>query len=159
MQAMINKTTLLIVLSHNDDVSGKMGKFGKFGIIYYDINQIITMAAMTHTKHFEAYGQMKEIQYKVFHLLKYWMTMQYDNMGQVMNKEMKMGPYINTTCYAYEEDAKSQFQTISNNDRPLWQYSYDFSGNLYLLIPRNSTWLTPLWYNLQGHITRLGDMQ
>ncbi len=43
-----------------DDVSGKTEQFGKFGVIYYDINQIITTAVMTHTKHFDAYGRVKK---------------------------------------------------------------------------------------------------
>uniref|UniRef100_A0A8W4FCH5 Teneurin-4 n=1 Tax=Sus scrofa TaxID=9823 RepID=A0A8W4FCH5_PIG len=159
MQAVINETPLPIDLYRYDDVSGKTEQFGKFGVIYYDINQIITTAVMTHTKHFDAYGRMKEVQYEIFRSLMYWMTVQYDNMGRVVKKELKVGPYANTTRYAYEYDADGQLQTVSINDKPLWRYSYDLNGNLHLLSPGNSARLTPLRYDLRDRITRLGDVQ
>uniref|UniRef100_A0A8C0FYM0 Teneurin-4 n=1 Tax=Bubo bubo TaxID=30461 RepID=A0A8C0FYM0_BUBBB len=159
MQAVINETPLPIDLYRYDDVSGKTEQFGKFGVIYYDINQIITTAVMTHTKHFDAYGRMKEVQYEIFRSLMYWMTVQYDNMGRVVKKELKVGPYANTTRYSYEYDADGQLQTVSINDKPLWRYSYDLNGNLHLLSPGNSARLTPLRYDLRDRITRLGDVQ
>ncbi|CAO2613787.1 Tenm4 [Lemmus lemmus] len=159
MQAVINETPLPIDLYRYDDVSGKTEQFGKFGVIYYDINQIITTAVMTHTKHFDAYGRMKEVQYEIFRSLMYWMTVQYDNMGRVVKKELKVGPYANTTRYSYEYDADGQLQTVSINDKPLWRYSYDLNGNLHLLSPGNSARLTPLQYDLRDRITRLGDVQ
>ncbi|XP_074917885.1 teneurin-4 isoform X1 [Chelonoidis abingdonii] len=159
MQAVINETPLPIDLYRYDDVSGKTEQFGKFGVIYYDINQIITTAVMTHTKHFDAYGRMKEVQYEIFRSLMYWMTVQYDNMGRVVKKELKVGPYANTTRYSYEYDSDGQLQTVSINDKPLWRYSYDLNGNLHLLSPGNSARLTPLRYDLRDRITRLGDVQ
>lgn len=42
MQAVINETPLPIDLYQFDDISGKVEQFGKFGVIYYDINQVIT---------------------------------------------------------------------------------------------------------------------
>ena len=58
-----------------------MEHFGKFGVIYYDINQIITTAVMTLSKHFDTHGRIKEVQYEIFRSLMYWMTVQYDSMG------------------------------------------------------------------------------
>ncbi|XP_045560112.1 teneurin-4 isoform X9 [Salmo salar] len=159
MQAVINETPLPIDLYRYDDVSGKTEQFGKFGVIYYDINQIITTAVMTHTKHFDAYGRVKEVQYEIFRSLMYWMMVQYDNMGRVVAKELKVGPYANTTRYTYEYDADGQLQVVSINDKPLWRYSYDLNGNLHLLSPGNSARLTPLRYDLRDRITRLGDVQ
>ncbi|XP_064414034.1 teneurin-4 isoform X3 [Latimeria chalumnae] len=159
MQAVINETPLPIDLYRYDDVSGKTEQFGKFGVIYYDINQIITTAVMTHTKHFDAYGRVKEVQYEIFRSLMYWMTVQYDNMGRVVKKELKVGPYANTTRYFYEYDADGQLQTVSINEKALWRYSYDLNGNLHLLSPGNSARLTPLRYDLRDRITRLGDIQ
>uniref|UniRef100_A0AAY4CW13 Teneurin-4 n=1 Tax=Denticeps clupeoides TaxID=299321 RepID=A0AAY4CW13_9TELE len=159
MQAVINETPLPIDLYRYDDVSGKAEQFGKFGVIYYDINQIITTAVMTHTKHFDAYGRVKEVQYEIFRSLMYWMMVQYDNMGRVVTKELKVGPYANTTRYTYEYDADGQLQVVSLNDKPLWRYSYDLNGNLHLLSPGNSARLTPLRYDLRDRITRLGDVQ
>lgn len=40
MQAVINETPLPIDLYQFDDISGKVEQFGKFGVIYYDINQV-----------------------------------------------------------------------------------------------------------------------
>ena len=77
MQAVINETPLPIDLYRYDDVSGKTEQFGKFGVIYYDINQIITTTVMIHTKHFDAYGRMKEVQYEIFRSLMYWTVIQY----------------------------------------------------------------------------------
>ncbi|MBN3292063.1 TEN4 protein, partial [Polypterus senegalus] len=159
MQAVINETPLPIDLYRYDDVSGKTEQFGKFGVIYYDINQIITTPVMTHTKHFDAYGRVKEVQYEIFRSLMYWMMVQYDNMGRVVSKELKVGPYANTTRYSYEYDADGQLQTVSINDKPLWRYSYDLNGNLHLLSPGNSARLTPLRYDSRDRITRLGDVQ
>uniref|UniRef100_A0A8C8A937 Teneurin-4 n=1 Tax=Oryzias sinensis TaxID=183150 RepID=A0A8C8A937_9TELE len=159
MQAVINETPLPIDLYRYDDVSGKTEQFGKFGVIYYDINQIITTAVMTHTKHFDAYGRVKEVQYEIFRSLMYWMMVQYDNMGRVVAKELKVGPYANTTRYTYEYDADGQLQVVSINDKPLWRYNYDLNGNLHLLSPGNSARLTPLRYDIRDRITRLGDVQ
>uniref|UniRef100_A0A8C5FST6 Teneurin transmembrane protein 4 n=1 Tax=Gadus morhua TaxID=8049 RepID=A0A8C5FST6_GADMO len=158
MQAVINETPMPIDLYRYDDVSGKTEQFGKFGVIYYDINQIITTAVMTHTKHFDAYGRVKEVQYEIFRSLMYWMMVNYDNMGRVVVKELKVGPYANTTRYTYEYDADGQLQAVSINDKPLWRYSYDLNGNLHLLSPGNTGRLTPLRYDPRDRITRLGDV-
>lgn len=40
MQAVINETPLPIDLYRNVDVSGLVEQFGKFNVIYYDLNQV-----------------------------------------------------------------------------------------------------------------------
>ncbi|KAM6941261.1 teneurin-3 [Lycodopsis pacificus] len=159
MQAVINETPLPIDLYQFDDISGKVEQFGKFGVIYYDINQIISTAVMTYTKHFDQHGRIKEIQYEIFRSLMYWITIQYDNMGRVTKREIKIGPFANTTKYGYEYDVDGQLQTVSLNEKMLWRYNYDLNGNLHLLNPGNSGRLTPLRYDLRDRITRLGDIQ
>uniref|UniRef100_A0A8C7YYA3 Teneurin transmembrane protein 3 n=1 Tax=Oryzias sinensis TaxID=183150 RepID=A0A8C7YYA3_9TELE len=159
MQAVINETPLPIDLYQFDDISGKMEQFGKFGVIYYDINQIISTAVMTYTKHFDVHGRIKEIQYEIFRSLMYWITIQYDNMGRVTKREIKIGPFANTTKYGYEYDVDGQLQTVYLNEKLMWRYNYDLNGNLHLLNPGNSGRLTPLRYDLRDRITRLGDVQ
>ncbi|KAK2919532.1 hypothetical protein Q8A73_003903 [Channa argus] len=159
MQAVINETPLPIDLYQFDDISGKVEQFGKFGVIYYDINQIISTAVMTYTKHFDQHGRIKEIQYEIFRSLMYWITIQYDNMGRVTKREIKIGPFANTTKYGYEYDVDGQLQTVSLNEKIMWRYNYDLNGNLHLLNPGNSGRLTPLRYDLRDRITRLGDVQ
>uniref|UniRef100_A0A1A8RL07 EGF-like domain-containing protein n=1 Tax=Nothobranchius rachovii TaxID=451742 RepID=A0A1A8RL07_9TELE len=155
MQAVINETPLPIDLYQFDDISGKMEQFGKFGVIYYDINQIISTTVMSYTKHFDQHGRIKEIQYEIFRSLMYWITIQYDNMGRVTKREIKIGPFANTTRYGYEYDDDGQLQTVSLNEKLMWRYSYDLNGNLHLLNPGNSGRLTPLRYDLRDRITRL----
>ncbi|CAF93826.1 unnamed protein product, partial [Tetraodon nigroviridis] len=159
MQAVINETPLPIDLYQFDDISGKMEQFGKFGVIYYDINQIISTAVMTYTKHFDQDGRIKEIQYEIFRSLMYWITIQYDSVGRVIKREVKIGPFANTTKYGYEYDVDGQLQTVSLNEKIMWRYNYDLNGNLHLLNPGNSGRLTPLRYDLRDRITRLGDVQ
>uniref|UniRef100_A0A8D0L4Z0 Teneurin-3 n=1 Tax=Sphenodon punctatus TaxID=8508 RepID=A0A8D0L4Z0_SPHPU len=159
MQGVINETPLPIDLYQFDDISGKVEQFGKFGVIYYDINQIISTAVMTYTKHFDAHGRIKEIQYEIFRSLMYWITVQYDSMGRVTKREIKIGPFANTTKYAYEYDVDGQLQTVYLNEKIMWRYNYDLNGNLHLLNPSNSARLTPLRYDLRDRITRLGDVQ
>ncbi|KAJ8416553.1 hypothetical protein AAFF_G00358410 [Aldrovandia affinis] len=159
MQGVINETPLPIDLYQFDDISGKVEQFGKFGVIYYDINQIISTAVMTYTKHFDAHGRIKEIQYEIFRSLMYWITIQYDNMGRVTKREIKIGPFANTTKYGYEYDVDGQLQTVYLNEKMMWRYNYDLNGNLHLLNPSNSARLTPLRYDLRDRITRLGDVQ
>lgn len=86
--------------------------FGKFGVIYYDINQIITTAVMTLSKHFDTHGRIKEVQYEIFRSLMYWMTVQYDSMGRVVKRELKIGPYANTTQYRYDYDGDGQLSGV-----------------------------------------------
>uniref|UniRef100_A0A671KPQ0 Teneurin-3 n=1 Tax=Sinocyclocheilus anshuiensis TaxID=1608454 RepID=A0A671KPQ0_9TELE len=159
MQGVINETPLPIDLYQFDDISGKVEQFGKFGVIYYDINQIISTAVMTYTKHFDVHGRIKEIQYEIFRSLMYWITIQYDNMGRVTKREIKIGPFANTTKYGYEYDVDGQLQTVYLNEKMMWRYNYDLNGNLHLLNPGNSARLTPLRYDLRDRITRLGDAQ
>ncbi|XP_043918466.1 teneurin-3 isoform X3 [Protopterus annectens] len=159
MQSVINETPLPIDLYQFDGISGKVEQFGRFGVIYYDINQIISTAVMAYTKHFDAHGRIKEIQYEIFRSLMYWITIQYDNMGRVTKREIKIGPFANTTKYAYEYDVDGQLQTVYLNDKIVWRYNYDLNGNLHLLNPSNSARLTPLRYDLRDRITRLGDVQ
>lgn len=89
-----------------------MEHFGKFGVIYYDINQIITTAVMTLSKHFDTHGRIKEVQYEIFRSLMYWMTVQYDSMGRVVKRELKIGPYANTTQYRYDYDGDGQLTGV-----------------------------------------------
>nr|XP_006630027.1 PREDICTED: teneurin-3 isoform X14 [Lepisosteus oculatus] len=159
MQGVINETPLPIDLYQFDDISGKVEQFGKFGVIYYDINQIISTAVMTYTKHFDDHGRIKEIQYEIFRSLMYWITIQYDNMGRVTKREVKIGPFANTTKYGYEYDVDGQLQTVYLNEKIMWRYNYDLNGNLHLLNPSSSARLTPLRYDLRDRITRLGDVQ
>ncbi|XP_069055316.1 teneurin-3 isoform X5 [Pleurodeles waltl] len=159
MQGVINETPLPIELYQFDDISGKVDQFGKYGVIYYDINQIISTSEMTYTKHFDAHGRIKEIQYEILRSLMYWITIQYDNMGRVTKREIKIGPFANTTKYAYEYDVDGQLQTVYLNEKLVWRYNYDLNGNLHLLNPSNSVRLTPLRYDLRDRITRLGDVQ
>ncbi|XP_062309102.1 teneurin-2 isoform X2 [Osmerus eperlanus] len=159
LKPVIGETSLPVDLYRYDDISGKVEHFGKFGIIYYDVNQIITTAVMTLSKHFDAHGRIKEVQYEIFRSLMYWMTVQYDSMGRVIKRELKIGPYANTTQYRYEYDGDGQLVSVKVNDWSTWRYSYDLNGNLHLLNPGNSARLLPLRYDLRDRITRLGDVQ
>ncbi|KAM9312735.1 teneurin-2 isoform 3-T3 [Gastrophryne carolinensis] len=159
IKPIISETPLPVELYRYDDISGKIEHFGKFGVIYYDVNQIITTAVMTLTKHFDTHGRIKEVQYEIFRSLMYWMTVQYDSMGRVIKRELKLGSYANTTRYTYEYDGDGQLLTVAVNDRQTWRYNYDLNGNLYLLTPGNGVRLLPLRYDLRDRITRLGDVQ
>ncbi|XP_065143605.1 teneurin-2 isoform X2 [Paramisgurnus dabryanus] len=159
IKPVIGETPLPVDLYRYDEISGKVEHFGKFGIIYYDINQIITTAVMTLSKHFDAHGRIKEVQYEIFRSLMYWMTVQYDSMGRVIKRELKIGPYANTTQYRYEYDGDGQLVGVKVDDWSTWRYSYDLNGNLHLLNPGNSARLLPLRYDLRDRLTRLGDMQ
>uniref|UniRef100_A0A8C6TVR1 Si:dkey-237h12.3 n=1 Tax=Neogobius melanostomus TaxID=47308 RepID=A0A8C6TVR1_9GOBI len=159
VQGVINETPLPIDLYQFDDISGKIEQFGKFGVIYYDINQIISTAVMTYTKHFDAHGRIKEIQYEIFRSLMYWITFQYDDVGRLTKRELKIGPFANTTKYSYEYDVDGQLMTVYLNDKVMWRYTYDLNGNLHLLNTGTSARLLPLRYDLRDRITRLGDIQ
>ncbi|XP_076131231.1 teneurin-2 isoform X3 [Alosa pseudoharengus] len=159
IKPVIGETPLPVDLYRYDEISGKVEHFGKFGIIYYDINQIITTAVMTLSKHFDAHGRIKEVQYEIFRSLMYWMTVQYDSMGRVIKRELKIGAYANTTQYRYEYDGDGQLVAVKVGDWFTWRYSYDLNGNLHLLNPGNSFRLLPLRYDLRDRLTRLGDMQ
>uniref|UniRef100_A0A3Q3WJ75 Uncharacterized protein n=1 Tax=Mola mola TaxID=94237 RepID=A0A3Q3WJ75_MOLML len=159
MKPVISETPLPVDLYRYDEISGKVEHFGKFGVIYYDINQIITTAVMTLSKHFDTHGRIKEVQYEIFRSLMYWMTVQYDSMGRVVKRELKIGPYANTTQYRYDYDGDGQLSGVKVNDWSTWRYSYDLNGNLHLLNPGNSARILPLRYDLRDHITRLGDVQ
>uniref|UniRef100_A0A8C5E8U6 Teneurin-2 n=1 Tax=Gouania willdenowi TaxID=441366 RepID=A0A8C5E8U6_GOUWI len=159
MKPVISETPLPVDLYRYDEISGKVEHFGKFGVIYYEINQIITTAVMTLTKHFDTHGRIKEVQYEIFRSLMYWMTVQYDSMGRVVKRELKIGPYANTTQYRYDYDGDGQLTGVKVNDWSTWRYSYDLNGNLHLLNPGNSARILPLRYDLRDRITRLGDVQ
>ncbi|XP_057705538.1 teneurin-2 isoform X7 [Corythoichthys intestinalis] len=159
MKPVISETPLPVDLYRYDEISGKVEHFGKFGVIYYDINQIITTAVMTLSKHFDTHGRIKEVQYEIFRSLMYWMTVQYDSMGRVVKRELKIGPYANTTQYRYDYDGDGQLTGVKVNDWSTWRYSYDLNGNLHLLNPGNSARIMPLRYDLRDRITRLGDVQ
>ncbi|XP_048031700.1 teneurin-3 isoform X2 [Megalobrama amblycephala] len=159
VQGVINETPLPIDLYQYDDISGKVEQFGKFGVIYYDINQIISTSVMTYTKHFDGHGRVREIQYELFRSLLFWITVQYDDMGRVTKREIKIGPFANATKYSYEYDVDGQLQTVYLNEKMTWRYSYDLNGNIHLLSPANSARIMPLRYDLRDRITRLGDLQ
>nr|XP_006632818.2 PREDICTED: teneurin-1 isoform X1 [Lepisosteus oculatus]XP_015206937.1 PREDICTED: teneurin-1 isoform X1 [Lepisosteus oculatus]XP_015206938.1 PREDICTED: teneurin-1 isoform X1 [Lepisosteus oculatus] len=159
MQAMINETPLPIDLYRYVDVSGRIEQFGKFSVINYDLNQVITTHVMKHTKIFSANGQVMEVQYEILKSIAYWMTVQYDNMGRTTICDIRIGVDNNITRYSYDYDADSQLQTVSVNDRPQWRYSYDLNGNINLLSHGNSARLTPLRYDLRDRITKLGEIQ
>ncbi|XP_076878792.1 teneurin-1-like isoform X2 [Brachyhypopomus gauderio] len=159
MQAMINETPLPIDLYRYVDVTGRVEQFGKFSVINYDLNQVITTHAMKHTKIFNSYGQVIEVQYEILKSIAYWMTVQYDNMGRTVVCDIRVGVDGNITRYSYEYDADSQLQTVLMNERPQWRYSYDLNGNINLLSHGTSARLTPLRYDLRDRITRLGEIQ
>uniref|UniRef100_A0A8C2UAY9 Teneurin-1 n=1 Tax=Coturnix japonica TaxID=93934 RepID=A0A8C2UAY9_COTJA len=159
MQAMINETPLPIDLYRYVDVSGRTEQFGKFSVINYDLNQVITTTVMKHTKIFSANGQVIEVQYEILKSIAYWMTIQYDNMGRMVICDIRVGVDANITRYFYEYDADGQLQTVSVNDKTQWRYSYDLNGNINLLSHGNSARLTPLRYDLRDRITRLGEIQ
>ena len=141
------------------DVSGRTEQFGKFSVINYDLNQVITTTVMKHTKIFSANGQVIEVQYEILKAIAYWMTIQYDNMGRMVICDIRVGVDANITRYFYEYDADGQLQTVSVNDKTQWRYSYDLNGNINLLSHGNSARLTPLRYDLRDRITRLGEIQ
>ncbi|XP_068818702.1 teneurin-1 isoform X3 [Capricornis sumatraensis] len=159
MQAVINETPLPIDLYRYVDVSGRTEQFGKFSVINYDLNQVITTTVMKHTKIFSANGQVIEVQYEILKAIAYWMTIQYDNMGRMVICDIRVGVDANITRYFYEYDADGQLQTVSVNDKTQWRYSYDLNGNINLLSHGNSARLTPLRYDLRDRITRLGEIQ
>uniref|UniRef100_A0AAR2K6H4 Teneurin transmembrane protein 3 n=1 Tax=Pygocentrus nattereri TaxID=42514 RepID=A0AAR2K6H4_PYGNA len=159
IQGVINETPLPIDLYQYDDISGKVEQFGKFGVIYYDINQIISTSVMTYTKHFDGHGRIREIQYELFRTLLFWIAVQYDDMGRVTYREMKIGPFANATKYGYEYDVDGQLQAVYLNDKLTWRYSYDLNGNIHLLSPASNARILPLRYDLRDRITRLGDLQ
>ncbi|XP_073710432.1 teneurin-3 isoform X5 [Misgurnus anguillicaudatus] len=159
VQGVINETPLPIDLYQYDDISGKVEQFGKFGVIYYDINQIISTSVMTYTKHFDGHGRIREIQYELFRSLLFWITIQYDDMSRVTKREVKIGPFANATKYGYEYDVDGQLLAVYLNDKMTWRYSYDLNGNIHLLSPPNNARIMPLRYDLRDRITRLGDLQ
>uniref|UniRef100_A0A6I8RDM9 Teneurin-1 n=1 Tax=Xenopus tropicalis TaxID=8364 RepID=A0A6I8RDM9_XENTR len=159
MQAMINETPLPIDLYRYVDVSGRIEQFGKFSVINYDLNQVITTTMMKHTKIFSSSGQVIEVQYEILKAIAYWMTIQYDSMGRMITCNIRVGVDANITRYFYEYDADGQLQTVSVNDKPQWRYSYDLNGNINLLSHGNSARLTPLRYDVGDRITRLGEIQ
>uniref|UniRef100_A0A6I8NPS9 Teneurin-1 n=1 Tax=Ornithorhynchus anatinus TaxID=9258 RepID=A0A6I8NPS9_ORNAN len=159
MQAVINETPLPIDLYRYVDVSGRTEQFGKFSVINYDLNQVITTTVMKHTKIFSANGQVIEVQYEILKAIAYWMTVQYDTVGRVVICDIRVGVDANVTRYSYEYDADGQLQAVAVDDRTQWRYGYDLNGNVNLLSHGNSARLTPLRYDLRDRITRLGEIQ
>lgn len=88
---------------------------------------------MKHTKVFNSYGQVVEVQYEILKSIAYWMTIQYDASGRTTTCDIRVGVDSNVTRYTYEYDADSQLQSASVNERPQWRYSYDLNGNINLL--------------------------
>lgn len=94
---------------------------------------MITTHLMKHTKVFNSYGQVVEVQYEILKSIAYWMTIQYDSSGRTTTCDIRVGVDSNVTRYTYEYDADSQLQSASVNERPQWRYSYDLNGNINLL--------------------------
>ncbi|KAM5146383.1 teneurin-1 isoform 2-T2 [Mantella aurantiaca] len=159
MQAMINEIPVPIDLYRYVDVSGRTEQFGKFSVINYDLNQVITTSMMKHTKIFSASGQVIEVQYEILKDIAYWFTIQYDNMGRMIMCGIRIGVDANLTRYSYEYDPDGQLQAVSVNDKLQWRYSYDLNGNINLLSHGNTVRLTPLRYDIGDRITRLGEIQ
>ncbi|XP_077387511.1 teneurin-1 isoform X1 [Festucalex cinctus] len=159
MQAVINETPLPIDLYRYVDVSGRVEQFGKFSVIFYDLNQVITTHLMKHTKVFNSYGQVVEVQYEILKSIAYWMTIQYDSSGRTTTCDIRVGVDSNVTRYTYEYDADSQLQSAAVNERPQWRYSYDLNGNINLLSHGTSARLVPLRYDQRDRITHLGEIQ
>uniref|UniRef100_A0A674NRX2 Teneurin-2 n=1 Tax=Takifugu rubripes TaxID=31033 RepID=A0A674NRX2_TAKRU len=159
MQAVINETPLPIDLYRYVDVSGRVEQFGKFSVIFYDLNQVITTHLMKHTKVFNSYGQVVEVQYEILKSIAFWMTVQYDNAGRTTTCDIRVGVDSNVTRYTYEYDADSQLLSVSVNERLQWRYSYDPNGNINLLSLGTSARLTPLRYDQRDRITHLGEFQ
>lgn len=82
MQAVINETPLPIDLCTIRRCLWWTEQFGKFSVINYDLNQVLTTTVMKHTQdlqrqwtsHWSPVWNPKNIAY--------WMTIQYDNMGE-----------------------------------------------------------------------------
>lgn len=159
MQGVINETALPIELYQFDDISGKMDQFGKFGVLHYEVIKVISTAVMTYTKHFDAHGRVREVRYDVLRSEMYRLTVQYDSMGRVTKREIKIGPFANTTKYAYEYDGDGQLQTVLLNEKIMWKYDYDLNGNIRLLNPGNRVRFGPLLFDLRDRITRLDTVQ
>ncbi|XP_019739458.1 teneurin-1 [Hippocampus comes] len=134
-------------------------QFGKFSVIFYDLNQVITTHLMKHTKVFNSYGQVVEVQYEILKSIAYWMTIQYDSAGRTTTCDIRVGVDSNVTRYTYEYDADSQLQSAAVNERPQWRYSYDLNGNINLLSHGTSARLVPLRYDQRDRITHLGEIQ
>nr|XP_032832844.1 teneurin-4-like [Petromyzon marinus] len=168
VQAVVDDTPLPIDLLRYDELSGRLEQFGKFGVIHYDMNQIVSTAAMALTKQLDAQGRVRETQMEVMRSLVFRMTLAYDAAGRVSRREVRLGPGAagsggsgggggNGTRHAYEYDADGQLQAVSVDGRSAWRYSYDLNGNLHLLNPGGSPRLTALRYDPRDRITRLGD--
>uniref|UniRef100_A0A3P9HJX5 Teneurin transmembrane protein 1 n=1 Tax=Oryzias latipes TaxID=8090 RepID=A0A3P9HJX5_ORYLA len=157
MQAVINETPLPIDLYRNVDVSGLVEQFGKFNVIYYDLNQVITTQLMKHTKVFNSYGQVVEVQYEILKSIAYWMTIQYDSAGRTTTCDIRVGVDSNVTRYTYEYDADSQLQSASVND--LGMSASHFEILLKQKVLSFTFRLTPLRYDQRDRITHLGELQ
>ncbi|KAJ0002363.1 hypothetical protein NQD34_007512 [Periophthalmus magnuspinnatus] len=143
MKPVISETPLPVDLYRYDEISGKVEHFGKFGVIYYDINQIITTAVMTLEQTLPTPSASRS----------------HDSMGRVVKRELKIGPHANTTQYRSTLTGTGSSSGVKVNEWSTWRYSYDLNGNLHLLNPGNSARILPLRYDLRDRITRLGDVQ
>uniref|UniRef100_A0A2K6JWZ4 Teneurin-2 n=1 Tax=Rhinopithecus bieti TaxID=61621 RepID=A0A2K6JWZ4_RHIBE len=114
IKPVISETPLPVDLYRYDEISGKVEHFGKFGVIYYDINQIITTAVMDPQQTLDTHGRIKEGPvWRLFRSLMYWMTVPW---GRVIKRGAKTG--------------------LAVNDRRPWRYKlWNLNGNLHLLNP------------------------
>uniref|UniRef100_A0A8C4PZW0 Teneurin-like YD-shell domain-containing protein n=1 Tax=Eptatretus burgeri TaxID=7764 RepID=A0A8C4PZW0_EPTBU len=158
LQAVVNEQPLPIDLFRYDDVTGRLEQFGKFGVIYYDIDPVVTTSSMTLTKRRDNLGRITEVQYEISRSLLFWLTVRYDPAGRVAQRHLRVGPVANGTALEYEYDPDGQLQAVAVDGRPAWRYSYDLNGNLHLLSPGASSHLVPLRYAPGDRLTRLGDL-
>ncbi|XP_046872433.1 teneurin-1-like isoform X2 [Hypomesus transpacificus] len=149
MQAVINETPLPIDLYRYVDVSGRVEQFGKFSVINYDLNQVITTHVMKHTKVFSSYGQVVEVQYEILKSIAYWMTVQYDAAGRTTSCDIRVGVDSNVTRYSYELTPLRYDQRDRISRLGELQYSLDEDG---FLRQRGNDLFT---YNSNGLLTHV----
>lgn len=123
-----------------------------FQLILSVVVQVITTHLMKHTKVFNSYGQVVEVQYEILKSIAYWMTIQYDSAGRTTTCDIRVGVDSNVTRYTYEYDADSQLQSASVNERPQWRYSYDLNGNINLLSHGTSARYATKFRVIQKHM-------
>uniref|UniRef100_A0A8C4QIL1 Teneurin-like YD-shell domain-containing protein n=1 Tax=Eptatretus burgeri TaxID=7764 RepID=A0A8C4QIL1_EPTBU len=158
LQTVVDEQPLPIDLFRYDDVTGRLEQFGKFGVIYYGIDPVVTTSSMTLTKRRDNLGRITEVHYEILRSLLFWLTIRYDVAGRVVQRHFRIDPTANTTALEYEYDPDGQLQAVAVDGRPTWRYSYDLNGNLHLLSPGASSHLAPLRYTSGDRLSSLGDL-
>uniref|UniRef100_A0A803TL62 Teneurin-2 n=1 Tax=Anolis carolinensis TaxID=28377 RepID=A0A803TL62_ANOCA len=114
IKPIISEIPLPVDLYRYDEISGKVEHFGKFGVIYYDINQIITTAVMTLSKHFDTHGRIKEVQYEI--------------MGRVTKRDVAVNDRPNWR-YSYDLNGNLHLLNPGNSVR-LMPLRYDLRDRI-----------------------------